>query len=89
MGRSGAPVGSPGRLRNPYPRRPHPLIVECRRRRIERGISLLDLAIAVGVSVTTLQEWETGQVWPNLWTFVKLLDFFELELTTISKAGEL
>lgn len=51
-------------------------MLRLRELRVERGLTLLDVALEMDVSQSAMQQYETGAIEPSIGMLVKLSDFF-------------
>ncbi|MER6949617.1 helix-turn-helix transcriptional regulator [Nonomuraea sp. NPDC000554] len=63
----------------------HALMVKLGERRMNLGLTQLEVASRIGVSQGAVSFWETGQRTPNLAKFTELADLLGVELTLTLK----
>ena len=55
-------------------------MLRLRELRVERGLTLLDVAMEMDVSQSTMQQYETGAIEPSIGMLVKLSDFYHVTI---------
>ena len=53
--------------------------------RVDRGLSMTELARKTGFSVSAISRWESGNRVPNIKSFNKILDTLNAEIIVINK----
>lgn len=66
-------------------KKPHNRIAELRK---EKGLTLQQVADAIGVGNNTISRYETGKREPKLETWIKLADFFNVPVSYLQGVGE-
>lgn len=56
-------------------------LIECKRK--ERGLTVLDVATAVGVSERVVYEWQFGRKLPSLMNYLLLCDVLWLDMNEV------
>lgn len=78
-----------GRMaRRPYNQALHDELLLLRRARVERGLSIEEVADAVGLSKQQMQRMETGTRNINLKWLIKLADFYHVPLARLVRDGD-
>ena len=55
-------------------------MLRLREMRVERGLTLLDVALEMDVSQSAMQQYETGAIEPSIGMLVKLSDFYHVTI---------
>lgn len=83
------PLPHNGRMaRRPYNQALHDELLLLRRERVDRGLSIEEVAEAVGLSKQQMQRMETGTRNINLKWLLKLADFYGLPLARLVRGGD-
>ena len=62
--------------------------VEIKRLRLHQKITQSELAREIDVGVTTVSQWETGRIEPNLQMILKLANFFDVTVDSMIRSAE-
>lgn len=79
---------TPPMARRPYSQATHDDLLLLRRERLKRGLSIDEVAAAIGLSKQQLQRMETGVRNINLKWLLKLADFYEVPVGLLVRDGD-